>query len=324
MTNTLAFATSNFITAQVRELVEILDETIANGAASLDTRTTYQSQIKQFFSWCQHVGCAPLEITTRRIEQYRRYLVLKGLKVTTIALKLTVVRRLYDVAVKQGLINFNPALDVKPPPARKQIGYSNNYLSQEEAQKLISTLPNDDSLSGLRDRLLVSLMVICGVRQIELHRLTIGDIERRSDGKVGLNLYAKRSERTIPLTPQLIQLLDRYLEARRKAGHKTNNKSTPVFISLASNHYGEPLTRRTMQIIVNNYLEQAKLKESCERTVTTHGLRHTVGYLMTLAGNSLRVIQDYLGHADPRTTAIYAHIANLWENNPAMTINLVV
>jgi len=250
---------------------------------------------------------------------------------------------LYDAAIKLGWVSFNPAINVKPPVSRKQPATNNNYLLKPEVEKLISYLPNDNSLSGLRDRLLVALMVVCGARQIELHRLKIGDIERRTDGSVGLKLFAKRSERVIPLPPDIVNLLDRYMEVRKKAARERTaknliankqvstkrledkvNKQSPVFISLASNHYGEALGRRAMQIIANTYLEKAELKESESRTVTTHGLRHTVGYLMTIAGNSLRVIQDYLGHADPKTTAIYSHIADLWDNNPVLTMGIAI
>ena len=79
-----------------------------------------------------------------------------------------------------------------------------------------------------------------------------------------------------------------------------------------------------MQRIVNAYLEKAALKQSESRTVTTHGLRHTVGYLLTMVGRPLREIQEALGHCDPRTTAIYAHIVNLWSNNPFSRLALAV
>lgn len=333
MKKTLAPEKSKFVSPEVRELVAILNETIANGAASSDTVATYQNQIKRFLVWCQDVGCQPLQATQRNIEQYRRYLVNKGLKVATIALKLTIVKRLYDVAIKQGSIEHNPALGVKPPIARKLVGANENFLSQDEAKKLISYLPKNNSLKGLRDRLLVALMVICGARQIELHKLSIGDIVFK-DKRVGLKLSAKRSERIIPLTQDLAELLDRYIEARKNAGHQLN-KETPVFICLATNNYGKALSRRAMQRIATYYINLARTKEReystnleklnsefNKRTVTTHGLRHTAAHLMTRAGTSLRVIQDYLGHSSPAITAIYAHIESIWQNNPATRMGL--
>ncbi|MGF1490029.1 MAG: tyrosine-type recombinase/integrase, partial [Prochloraceae cyanobacterium] len=61
----------------------------------------------------------------------------------------------------------------------------------------------------------------------------------------------------------------------------------------------------------------------CEsRTVTSHGLRHTFAFLLHKEGKPLRVIQEVLGHADPKTTAIYAHVASLWAENPANDLSL--
>ena len=71
-----------------------------------------------------------------------------------------------------------------------------------------------------------------------------------------------------------------------------------------------------MQRIVNRYLQAAELKHSENRTLTTHGLRHSAATELLRMGCPLRQIQEALGHADPRTTAIYAHIVNLWQNNP--------
>ncbi len=79
-----------------------------------------------------------------------------------------------------------------------------------------------------------------------------------------------------------------------------------------------------MQRIVNGYLSKARLKHSENRTITTHGLRHTVGYLLTKMGKPLRVVQEFLGHSDPKTTAIYAHIVNLWENNPVNEVEIIL
>ncbi len=297
-----------------RDLANYLNCAIADGDAAEDTVKTYRYELKQYLRWCQYNRIDPLVVKEKQILLYRRYLVNKRYKEKTIALKLTVVRRLYALAVKEGLIASNPAIDVKSPTKRVDPAERNNYLELEEAQKLIDALPVENTLVGLRDRLLVCLMVVQGCRQIGLYRLNVGDIIRRK-GKVGLRVEAKGSVRVVPLTDDVAKILDRYLKARRAAGEKLN-KNAPMFVSVSRNSDLGRLTRRSMQRIVNAYLEKAALKESESRTITTHGLRHTVGYLLTSLGRPLREVQEALGHCDPRTTAIYAHIVNLWDNNP--------
>ena len=58
------------------------------------------------------------------------------------------------------------------------------------------------------------------------------------------------------------------------------------------------------------------------RTLSAHSLRHTAGTLAIQNGASLRQVQDLLGHADPKTTAIYTHIGDRWTNNPALKLGI--
>jgi site-specific recombinase XerD len=57
-------------------------------------------------------------------------------------------------------------------------------------------------------------------------------------------------------------------------------------------------------------------------TLSAHSLRHTAATLAIQSGASLRQVQDLLGHADPRTTAIYTHIGDRWLNNPALNLGI--
>ncbi len=308
------------------KFAKILKEEIANGDASPDTVKTYRQQFKLFVSWCDRHQIKLTQLEESHIKEYRSYLVERGLKVATIALKLTVIRRIFEIAVDRGIIKFNPALRVKPPTERRDPAAATNYLELEEAQQLVDVLPTGSSVRELRDRLLVVLMVVQGCRQIELHRLNVGNVIRRAD-LVGIEVRAKRSVRVVPLKSDVAQLLDRYLEARKNAG-ETLKPSISMFISFSPHNRSKKgenrLSRYSMQRIVNQYLEAAALKHSESRTTTAHGLRHTVGYQLQKNGKPLRVIQEFLGHADPRTTAIYAHIASLWSDNPVSDLNIDV
>ncbi|MDJ0570487.1 MAG: tyrosine-type recombinase/integrase [Pleurocapsa sp. MO_192.B19] len=40
------------------------------------------------------------------------------------------------------------------------------------------------------------------------------------------------------------------------------------------------------------------------------------------SGSSLREVQDFLGHSEPKTTAVYTHVFSDRQNNPASKIDI--
>ena len=223
--DTLAIAQPNHDLAFPRPFSQILKEEIANGNASADTVKTYRQQFKLFVQWCDRKRLDILLLTEDHIKQYRSDLVDKGLKVATIALKLSVIRRIFEIAVTRGYMCFNPALRVKPPSERRDPAAANNYLELEEAQKLVDSLPTGETVKELRDRLLVVLMLVQACRQIELFRLNVGDIIRRGAprsgslrDRLGIKVRGKGCVRVISLKSDVALLLDHYLEARKSSG----------------------------------------------------------------------------------------------------------
>jgi integrase len=65
---------------------------------------------------------------------------------------------------------------------------------------------------------------------------------------------------------------------------------------------GNPLDRSKLVRRFRQQLDRAGV-----RRVTFHELRHTFGTRMAAAGKPLRTIQHWMGHADAKTTQIYAH-----------------
>ncbi|MEL6442285.1 MAG: tyrosine-type recombinase/integrase [Cyanobacteria bacterium J06621_8] len=300
---------------------------VGDGAASADTIRNYLSQTKQYLEWCRDNLLSPTEAEPEDIKLYRQHLVNSGYANSTIATKLNIIRILYKAAQAHGLISNNPVAKVKAPKDRKDPAARITFMEAEELKYLLDYLQsqleraktNKEKLSWLRDRALVGIMSLEGCRTVEMHQLKVEDIVRQGI-KTGLQVSAKRSSRIVPLTENLTTQLDDYLQLRRKVLRRKIKPTDYVFVSLSNNNRGGQLSRRSISEICDHALIECNLKHTPGRTLTAHSLRHTAGTLALRTGSDLRQVQDLLGHADPRTTSIYAHVGDRWEHNPGVRV----
>ena len=300
---------------------------VGNGAASADTIRNYLSQTKQYLNWCRDNLLSPTEAELEDIKLYRQHLVQSEYVNSTIATKLNIIRIFYKAAQAHGLISNNPVAKVKAPKDRKDPAARITFMEAEELKYLLDYLQsqleraktNKEKLGWLRDRALIGIMSLEGCRTVEMHQLKVADIVRQGI-KTGLQVAAKRASRIVPLTENLTTQLDDYLQMRRKVLRRKIKLTDYVFVSLSNNNKGGQLSRRSIREICDRALVECNLKHTPGRTLTAHSLRHTAGTLALRTGSDLRQVQDLLGHADPRTTSIYAHVGDRWEHNPGASI----
>ena len=300
---------------------------VGDGAASADTIRNYLSQTKQYLNWCRDNLLSPTEAEPEDIKLYRQNLVNSGYANSTIATKLNIIRIFYKATQAHGLISNNPVAKVKAPKDRKDPAARITFMEAEELKFLLDYLQcqlerartNKEKLSLLRDRLLISIMSLEGCRTVEMHQLKVEDIVRQGI-KTGIQVSAKRASRIVPLTENLTAQLDEYLQMRRKVLRRKIKPTDYVFISLSNNNKGGQLSRRSIREICDRTLVATNLKHTPGRTLTAHSLRHTAGTLALRTGSDLRQVQDLLGHADPRTTSIYAHVDDRWKHNPGANV----
>ena len=165
-----------------------------------------------------------------------------------------------------------------------------DYLSPSEIAALLDTAKA--GRHGTRDHLLILVMYRHGLRvseAVDLRRDEI-DLDRS-------RLFMRRLKNGLsvehPVAGDELRAVKRYLAARQDA--------LPwLFVS----ERGQPLTRQSV-----NYLVAAAAKRARLLPVHPHMLRHSCGFALANKGYDLRLIQDYLGHRDPRHTVHYTRTA---------------
>jgi type 1 fimbriae regulatory protein FimB len=145
---------------------------------------------------------------------------------------------------------------------------------------------------GARDHLLLLTMYRHGLRVSEAVGLRRDEVDLDR-----ARLWVRRLKNGLsveqPIAGDELRALRRYLATRRDA--------LPwLFLS----ERGQPLTRQSV-----NYLITAAAIRAGVAPVHPHMLRHSCGFALADKGHDLRLIQDYLGHRDPKHTVHYTRIA---------------
>ena len=178
------------------------------------------------------------------------------------------------------------------PPAVDAHERERDFLFKWEIDVLIEAAKG--GRHGLRDSLVVSLMFRHGLRASELCALRQVDVNLKAS-----RLWVKRLKNGLateqPLSGDELRLIRRYLRQREAGG-------TAELPWLVINERGAPLTRKGVYYIITSAAQRAG---QIGVHVHPHMLRHSTGHELANKGRDLRLIQDYLGHRDPKNTVRY-------------------
>ena len=209
---TLTTNTRHLATGDVQEgFGRFLRLHTADGDASPHTIRNYHTQAAQFVDWGQEHVMDPTEATEENIIAYRKHLVEAGYKRRTVALKLAAVRRLYEALVWRGLRQGNPAAGVKAPRDRTSRDERVKYLPLEDLKRLLTALQGD-SAKAVRDRAILCLMGVHGLRVSEVAGLKVTDLDLPASAVRVLGKGWKT--RTVYLTETTAAVLAEWLDVR--------------------------------------------------------------------------------------------------------------
>jgi integrase/recombinase XerD len=173
------------------------------------------------------------------------------------------------------------------------------YLEPNLVAALLSQ-PDLSTLRGRRDAVLLSVLYDTGARSQEIVDMRVRDL--RLDSPAQATLTGKgRKTRIVPLMPSTVRLLQDYLRSTGLDRPGAGNE--PVFAGRSNSG----LTRSGLRSILAKHADAARASHpGLAQRLGPHTLRHTKAMHMLQAGVALIHIRDILGHADIRTTEIYA------------------
>jgi site-specific recombinase XerD len=212
-----------------------------------------------------------------------------------------------------GFRQDNPAVGVRAP-REKKAAEDFGYLSEVELTLLFRAAPSINKEGPLRDRAILALFGLEGLRTVEIQRANRDDVQQRADGWA-LLVRGKFHDRLVYLRQDVAKAVTGYLRAQERV--VPDRLGTPLFTAVSNRARGRRITVRGVRFVVDGYLRRADLKRA---RISDHALRHTAATLAYRYSHDLRAVHDLLGHRDPRTTARYARVVDMARNNPVLRV----
>ena len=280
--------------ASQAEIDEFCDTLWLEDGLSKNTLEAYRRDLRLFADWLQaERGKTLLAVQPDDLNAYffAKHAMTKA---TTSNRRLSVLKRFYQLALRQNRITADPCLKLhsaKQPPRIPKT------LSEAQVEALLGA-PDLGTPLGLRDRTMLELMYASGLRVSEL--VLLKSVE------VGMNEGVLRvtgkgdKTRLVPFGEEARAWIERYLKEARPAilGGQIDDA---LFVTAR----GGAMTRQMFWTLIKKHAAAAGINAP----LSPHTLRHAFATHLLNHGADLRVVQLLLGHADISTTQIYTHVA---------------
>lgn len=251
------------------------------------TRKEYLARLPQFLGWLKYNG-----ITHDCLLDYKKYLRSRtDLGIASKNKYLAVARISLKELHRRGKVPYDLTQNVKSFQQSQK--HRVEGLNEAEVQRLCEHLQQlPDSFRAIRLRTLIALLLFQGLRQIEICRLDVSDVDLAS-GRLYVLGKGRDDKEPIYLHPQTVKAIRAYLNVSKV-------KDGALFTSLWGQTKGKRLTTRGLRLIVKNLLHEV----SVEKTV--HGIRHYyVTQLIRAYKGELLTVARYTRHRNLNMLIIY-------------------
>ncbi len=233
----------------------------------------------------------PSEVDAELIREWIINLMDKGIQASTINRKLSSIRSYFKFLLRRGEVEADPLRKVVAPKKRKALPV---FLKENEMDRVLDDTDFGEGFKGCRDRLIIEMFYVTGVRLAEL----IGLNDENVDFSLAqIKVTGKRNkQRLIPFGEELKNLMSEYVKLRND---EIPVRSNAFFVR----ENGERLSRS----FVTNLVKRTLSKVVALKKRSPHVLRHTFATTMLNHDAKLVAIKELLGHESLATTEVYTH-----------------
>lgn len=261
---------------------QTLAQAFLAGYGSANTRMAYARDLSAFGEWCGERDLDVLTVKRAHVDLYLRTCEQQGCAPATVARRVSTLAGFFGYAVAEGHLSASPVDRVTRPRVSDESPRLG--LDRTEARAFLAAA----DAATARDALLARMLVTNGLRVSEACSADVVDLDHERGHQV-LRVTGKGGKRaTVPLVAGTVAALTTALQ---------NRDAGPLLLD----NEGERLDRHDAARIIRRLAKAAGIT----KRISPHSLRHTAITAALDAGVSLRDVQDFARHADPRTTRRY-------------------
>lgn len=262
---------------------------------SPQTEISYFRDITQFedFITGECGSYDPAMVETDQIRNWMIRLMELGVKPRSVNRKLSAVRSYFRFLKRKEVVSRNPAEGINGPKTPRVLP---GFVKDRELSEIIDTADAyPDDFCGHRDRFLIELLYLTGMRRAELIALRDSDVDFDTST---LRVTGKRNkQRIIPFSHSTKGKIRDYMSKRDA---KVENKSPFLFVK----NDGNPLYPKLVYNIIHTHLSSIPTLSK----KSPHVLRHSFATEMLNNGADINAVKELLGHTSLASTQIYTHV----------------
>lgn len=208
----------------------------------------------------------------------------------------TALKAFFKYAGAQGWCSTSIAPEIHGPRifAQEQLPLGPSW---EDVRRLIASMETDLS-SDIRDKPIVMLFAIYGLRSTEVATLRLDDIDWEQS-LISIPRVKRRGRQTYPLIPIVGNAIIRYLQEVRPQQYSYRE----IFLTLMPPY--RPFSLGALYPVVSNRMVKLGIRTHHHGP---HSLRHACAAHLVAEGFSLKEVGDHLGHRSSLSTRIYAKV----------------